>query len=145
MSILLRIQGPVSVGRDIIGVLLGIRLKAVTATAMIFNKRVSISSPVSLQVGSSGADADTGSDTALLSSIPGTFGARSDFLFCLGALMGYRFTFPHVSHRVTRISAHGFLPPLLRFSTVEWHVLPSIWTASQYLQTVCLTAGLCRI
>lgn len=43
------------------------------------------------------------------------------------------------------MSAHGFRPPLLLFSTTVVQVSPSTRRASQYLHIVCFTAGLKRI
>jgi hypothetical protein len=60
---------------------------------------------------------------------------------CRLAAIGNRFSHPHVVHFRTSISAHGFFPPLLRFSTSFVHVDPSIKSVSQRLQMVCLMAG----
>jgi len=70
---------------------------------------------------------------------------RSVFLLVLGAETGYLLCFPHVWHFRTMLSAHGFLPPLLLFSTVVVHDCPSIKTESQNLHMVRFTAGLSRI
>lgn len=46
---------------------------------------------------------------------------------------------------MTSTSAHGFLPRLLLFSTIEVHVSPSMSNVSQNLQIVCLIVGDSRI
>lgn len=76
---------------------------------------------------------------------PSPFTSRNDRLFCLGALTGYLFELPQVLHRIVKTSAHGFLPPLLAFSTDEVQVWPSICTVSQNLHAVCLSCEPIRI
>ena len=52
---------------------------------------------------------------------------------------GYRFEVPHAVHVVTRISAQGFLPPRLLFSTYDVDVDPGMRRISQRLQIVCFS------
>ncbi len=59
--------------------------------------------------------------------------------------MGYLLSLPHVWHLRTSISAQGFLPFLLLFSTTVLQVSPSMRIESQNLQTVCFTVGVRRI
>jgi hypothetical protein len=70
---------------------------------------------------------------------------RSFLLFCFGAPTGTLDLFPHDVHVVTFTSAHGLLPPLLRFSIEVVDVVPGIRSISQCLQIECLTMEVRRI
>jgi hypothetical protein len=72
-------------------------------------------------------------------------GSRLGLLFCLSDLIGNLFSKPHVLHFRTNTSAHGFLPPLLLFSTSLEQVEPSISIVSQFLHIACFIVGDIRI
>jgi hypothetical protein len=59
---------------------------------------------------------------------------RSVFLFCRLAPTGNRFMLPQDVQAMTKISAHGFLPPLLSFSIVCVAVRPGMRMVLQHLQ-----------
>jgi hypothetical protein len=85
------------------------------------------------------------------STVPGLFSGtfpsneRFGLRFCLSAPIGNLFSKPQVLHFRTNTSAHRFLPPLLLFSTLFVHVVPSMSMVSQFLHIECFMAGEIRI
>jgi len=69
------------------------------------------------------------------------FSSRRGLLCCLWAASGNRFFQPHTVHFFTNMSAQGFFPPLLLFSTSVKQVDPSNSIVSQFLHIVCFIVG----
>ena len=73
------------------------------------------------------------------------FMTRLGLRVCLSEFTGYLLSQEQLRHFFTNVSAHGFLPPLLLFSTSVAHVLPSTSSVSHRLHIVCFIAGERRI